>query len=531
MSGWRNRGAAVLAGLCVAGLVAAATTTGPTSSSPGRTGALALATGEPTPGATFPGAAGGPPRGATVGRSRTDVAPEQSSRPNVVVVLTDDQADYDLRWMPLTRRVLGEGGMEFTDAISPHPLCCPARAEMITGQYAQNSGVQHNNGPHGGYASLDPAQTIGQWFQAAGYQTGFVGKHLNGYHASEGRDPGWTLWDPLVQGVYDYVDFAFYNDGEGIATYEDDYVTTVVEERTNQAVRTFSQDDRPFFLYSFHLAPHYRFTGSGHAADPPVQARDRDSYPDAVPPSMEKPSFNTATHGGAPDYLRARAKRSEAEVTETFRARIRALAAVDRSVASLVETLQETGEWDNTWLFFTSDNGYSLGEHRFVGKNVIAEEAFQVPLLVHGPGVVPGSTSELPVSLVDLPATIADLADVTPLRAVDGSSVAPALTGEPMPFRDTTLVQTGKSYGDGWGYRGVRTERFTYAVQGVGGDVILYDRAIDPYELVNRADDPTYGAVRAQLELRRQQLAGCRSWTCNPVFGRLPEPTAAAGLG
>ena len=217
------------------------------------------------------------------------------------------------------------------------------------------------------------------------------------------------------------------------------------------------------------------------------------------------------------------------DVSKTFRARIRSLQAVDRSVASLVATLKETGEWDDTWLFFTSDNGYSLGEHRFIGKNVITEEAMQVPLLVHGPGVAPASTSAMPVSLVDLPATFADLAGVTPLRAVDGSSLVPALTGQASPFRDTTLVQTGKSYGDGWAYRGVRTSRFTYAVRGAGGDVLLYDRAVDPYELVNRADDPTYAAIRAQLELRRQQLVSCASWTCNPAFGLLPEPTAPVG--
>ncbi|WP_426244652.1 sulfatase family protein [Nocardioides sp. LHG3406-4] len=533
MSGWRSSGAAALVGVCLAGLVVVAASVGAGSGDTASHGdGLALATGVPSgPAKGFPGAGGGPRRGAGVGPAATDGSDddtEQSSRPNVVVVLTDDQTDYDLRWMPLTRAALGEDGMEFTDAISPHPLCCPARAEMITGQYAQNNGVQHNNGPHGGYEALDPTQTIGQWFQDAGYQTGFVGKYLNGYHAQAGRNPGWTLWDPLVQGIYDYFDFAFFNDGQGVATYDNYYVTNAVEERTNAAVRTFARDDRPFLLYSFHLAPHYRFDGHGNTEPPPVESSDRDAYADAVPPSLGKPSFNVATQGSLPDFLRGRTRRTVQEVRETFLARIRSLRAVDRSVESLVATLKETGEWDNTWLFFTSDNGYSMGEHRLVGKNVLTEESMQVPLLVHGPGVVPGSTSSLPVTLVDLPATFADLAGVTPLRAVDGSSLAPALAGQASPFRDTTLVQTGTSYGDGWAYRGVRTSRFTYAVRGAGDDVILYDRARDPYELVNRADDPAYAAIRTQLETRRQQLVACASWTCNPAFGQLPEPAAPA---
>ena len=548
MGGWRNGVVAVLVSLCLAALVAVATTSG-TPGSDGRRGGLALMTdgARDAGGTTFPGAV--PRRGTAVGAGRTTDEPgpagnseptgqpgqpgrtdgsDGSDRPNVVVVLTDDQNDYDLRWMPLTRALVGDDGMEFTDAVSPHPLCCPARAELMTGQYAQNSGVRHNNGPYGGYPALDPAQTVGEWFQQAGYQTGFVGKYLNGYHARDGRDPGWTLWDPLVQGVYGYLDFSFYNDGRGVATYVDDYVTTAVEERTNEAVRAFARDDRPFLLYSFHLAPHYRFGDDGHPEPPPVEPRDRDALTGATPPSLGKPSFNAPTRGGVPGFLSARRERDPADIAEEFTARVRSLQSVDRAVASLVGTLQETGEWDDTYLVFTSDNGYSLGEHRFVGKNVLTEEALQVPLLVRGPGVQQGSTSQVPATLVDLPATLADLADVTPLREVDGSSLAPTLAGEASPFRDTTLVQTGSSEGDGWSYRGVRTSRYTYAVRQGGGDAVLYDRELDPFQLVNRADHPAYAAIRTQLETRRRQLAECRAWQCNPVFGQLPEPAATS---
>src|SRR5687767_3076502 len=108
----------------------------------------------------------------------------EDDRPNIVFVLTDDMRDDDLDHMPITRRLLAEQGMEFTDAISPHPLCCPARAQLATGQYAQNNGVQHNRGPFGGHSALDPGREASAWFRDAGYQTGFVGKYLNGY------DPG-----------------------------------------------------------------------------------------------------------------------------------------------------------------------------------------------------------------------------------------------------------------------------------------------------------------------------------------------------
>ena len=195
---------------------------------------------------------------------------------------------------------------------------------------------------------------------------------------------------------------------------------------------------------------------------------------------------------------------------------------MDRAVGSLVDTLDEQGVLDDTYLVFTSDNGYSLGEHRFVGKDVLTDEALQVPLLVRGPGIAPGSTSDLPVTLVDLPATFAALTGVAPQWQVDGTSLAPTLQGAGQSFRDTTLIQTGRTLGDGWSHRGVRTDRYLYGTDGADG--FLYDRLADPDEQVNLIDDPAYDAVRAALELRRTELLDCAGWTCNQDFGPLPEP-------
>ena len=102
------------------------------------------------------------------------------TRPNLVFVLTDDMRDDDLDHMPITRRLLADQGMEFTDAISPNPLCCPARAQLATGQYAQNNGVQHNRGVHGGFQALDPTQEASARFRSSGYPTALVGNLLNG---------------------------------------------------------------------------------------------------------------------------------------------------------------------------------------------------------------------------------------------------------------------------------------------------------------------------------------------------------------
>ncbi|MCY7402496.1 MAG: sulfatase [Nocardioides sp.] len=447
--------------------------------------------------------------------------PEVASRPNLVFVLTDDMRDDDLDHMPITRRRLAEEGVEFTDAISPHPLCCPARAQLATGQYAQNNGVQHNRGVHGGFQALDPTREASSWFRDAGYRTAFVGKFLNGYGPADEGPAGWSRWDALTRGVYDYVDFTMTGDGTP-RSYTDDYITRVIEDHTNQAVRDFAAAGDSFVLYAWHLAPHYRITPQGGRSLPLAEPRDRDLFADERPSSFDDPAFNEDDVSDQPVYLRHISPVSRDDVVAENRARLQALQSVDRAVGSLVETLAAEGVLDETYIVFSSDNGYSLGEHRFVGKDVLTEEALQVPLLVRGPGIAPGGTSEVPATLVDLPATFAGLMGVPPGWLVDGTSLVPTLRGEDQVFRDTTLIQTGRTLGDGWSHRGVRTERYLFGTDGVDG--FLYDRQEDPDELVNLVDDPRYADVRAALELRRTELVTCAGWTCNQVFGPLPEP-------
>ena len=447
-------------------------------------------------------------------------SPTGPAQPNIVLVLTDDMREDDLAHMPLTRELLADQGMELVDAIAPHPLCYPARASLATGQYAQNNGVQHNRGPFGGFAALDPGREASAWFRDAGYQTAFVGKYLNGYGPREVRPTGWTHWDALQTGTYSYRDFSLAGDGVR-ARFADSYVTDVIAERTNAVVRDLARDERPFLVYSWHLAPHYRITG-GERRLPPAALQDRGLFTDARPPSLDDPAYDEDDVSDQPSYLRHLPRTYRDAVVAEHQARLRALQSVDRAVASLVGTLEAEGVLDETYVVFTSDNGYSLGEHRYVGKDVLTEEALQVPLVVRGPGIAAGTTSDVPATLVDLPATLAALAGVSPGWQVDGTSLAPTLHGEEQVLRDTTLVQTGSAVEDGWSHRGVRTDRYLYGVDGADG--FLYDDELDPDQLVNRFDDPAYALVRAALERRRTALLDCAGWTCNQVFGPLPEP-------
>lgn len=446
-----------------------------------------------------------------------------TERPNIVFVLVDDMRADDLAHMPITREVIGDAGMTFTDAVSPHPLCCPARAELVTGQYAQNNGVQHNSGDFGGFSALDPTREISQWFADEGYSTGLVGKFLNGFGETSTPPPGWTHWDALTKGIYNYEHFTFA--GNGVPeSFTDSYVTDAISERSNDTIRDFSATGDPFVLFSWHVAPHYRLV-DGTPAPPLVAEQDRGAFDDELAPSLADPSFNESDVEDQPLPLRNRAKVTADEVNEEHRGRIGALQAVDRAVGSLVETLTETGELDNTYVVFASDNGYSLGEHRMVGKNVLTEQALKVPLLARGPLVAEGRTSDVPATLVDLPATFAAWTGVEPGWTLDGISLAPTLAGSGQLFRDTTLVQVGADDEDGWGVRGVRTERYLYGRDGSNG--LLYDLALDPYALVNQFDSPRHAEVRAWLDQRRKDLVECTGTDCNQIFGAPPEPTEA----
>ena len=170
---------------------------------------------------------------------------------------------------------------------------------------------------------------------------------------------------------------------------------------------------------------------------------------------------------------------------------------------------------DDTYIVFSSDNGYSLGEHRFVGKDVLTDEALQVPLLVRGPGIAPGSTSDLPGHPGRPPRRPSPTSPASRRSGRStGTSLAPTLLGEDQAFRDTTLIQTGRTLGDGWSHRGVRTDRYLYGTDGADG--FLYDQLLDPDEQVNLIDDPAYAAVRSALELRRTELVDLRRLDLQP---------------
>ena len=454
--------------------------------------------------------------------------------PNVVVFLTDDMRKDDLGYLPNVRKLLMKRGMTFTEAQSPHPLCCPARAELLSGQYAQNNGVHHNSGTYGGWESFDPSSTIATWAQDAGYATAIHGKHLNHFDADAPADPGWTNFDILLEPATDYEDFTFF----GGDSFSDDYVTTRLDERTVADIDTWA-GRRPFMIFANHVAPHIWFPASEKGDGdndrggrlPPAEAAYAQALKGLEPRAFRAPSFNESDMRDKESIVSGRAKLAPRPLKRLNLARIRSLLSVDEAVAHTVAALERTGELDETYIVFTSDNGYALGEHRFTGKDRLSREILDVPLVVRGPGIPAGTRSSRAVSLVDLTATLAQLMALSPTQITDGEHFVPTLRDPSEPgFRDTMLIQTGAKDPDtrfpGWAYRGVLTQRYSYARRINNGPTagFLYDRHKDPHELKNRLTSTRYQPVRRELERRYRLLADCSGTDCNRDFGPLPRP-------
>ena len=163
----------------------------------------------------------------SVGQAQTPPA----FRPNVVMIMTDDQTVESMRVMPNVKALLADQGVTFDNSFVSYSLCCPSRATYLTGQYAHNHGVMGNAAPNGGYYKLDSTNTLPVWLQRGGYQTMHIGKYLNGYGTRNADEvpPGWGLWygsvDPTTYRFYNYTlneNGRTVNYGTGTANYQTD---------------------------------------------------------------------------------------------------------------------------------------------------------------------------------------------------------------------------------------------------------------------------------------------------------------------
>ncbi len=420
--------------------------------------------------------------------SPTPIVPDP--RPNVLVVLTDDQTldtlPTDPPAMPWFQAQLAdpEGHwLWFPHAVVSTPLCCPSRATILTGRFDTHTNVRDNfQGPN-----LDDTNTLPVWLQGAGYTTGLVGKYLNFYPWGRApfMPPGWDRW------------FAKENADESTAYYDYEVVDQVLEHHYGSAPQDYATDvlgaqavrfvqtapvDRPWFLYFSPNAPHLPWIPS------PTYSG---AFADVQPPIPPLRVMNDVA--GKPAYVQALAPKTETDRQGYIagnRNERAMLLSVDDWFQSLVEAIAARGELDRTVIIFLTDNGYTLGLHRLDGKRYPYTPSIGVPFAIRTPWAPAGTVDDL-VSNVDLAGTIAALAGVQPGLPQDGINLAPAVHGQPIPHRPGVFLDWGGDE-NAPPWQGVVTRRFLY-VDNADGFEELYRNA-DALQLHNLADDP--GAAR-----------------------------------
>ena len=451
-----------------------------------------------------------------VGEAAQEVVTAEASddRPNVIFVLTDDLDYASAQKMPEIGSLVRDEGVSFENAFVSQSLCCPSRATILTGQYAHNHNVKGNKRPDGGFEKFrdegHEENSIAGRLQEEGYRTALIGKYFNEYPGDDQTHipPGWDEWyGKLDDGKY--YNYSINENGE-VVSYgrePEDYLTDVISGHATDFVRRTVSDpgSEPFFAYVATSAPHLSAT--------PAERHEGAFADEEVPrPS----SFDEEDVSDKPSWTQEADRFDDedtSQIDDHYRKRLESMLAVDEMVASLVKELEDAGELDNTYIFFTSDNGWFGGEHRVVqGKDRPYEESARVPLFVRGPGISAGTSVDALVLNTDFAPTFAEFAG-TEFPDADGRTLVPLLSGEdPSSWRSSVLLEGFAGEGARV-YGAVRMETQKY-VEYDNGETELYDLEADPYELESlheSADPSLVEDLKAKLDaLRNCAGAGCR---------------------
>jgi N-acetylglucosamine-6-sulfatase len=444
---------------------------------------------------------------------------QTAERLNFVFVMTDDLDERSMEKLDGIREVMGSNGTTFENAYVTYSLCCPSRATMLRGQYPHNHEIIGNGLPEGGeekFRNLGRDQsTVATWLNGAGYQTKYIGKYMNNYNDLY-IPPGWDEWYVMMGNHWTLSDPTTGKiNNNGQQTTLGGHSSDVFADKASDFIRRSSVNPAPFFVVVGTKAPH---------APPEVAARHQNRFVDT--PLPDTPNFDEPDVSDKPEWVRSYSRLSQTEIDDMrnlYRERLRSMLPVEDLLEQTIGTLQEMGELDNTYIFFTSDNGLHLGEHRLrvtsrVDKRTPYEEDIGVPLMVRGPGVPAGQVRQQLVINNDFAPTMASLAGVTTPDFVDGRSFAPLLTATPpsswrSAFLEEGTLETIATETPTPTHNAVHTQDHMFIEYAETSEQELYDLDTDPYQMqsLSQADNKQ---LYSQMQSRLDALRSCSGAAC-----------------
>ncbi len=409
-------------------------------------------------------------------------------QPNVLFVIADEWRAQATNWnrdrnvdTPALDRFARQS-VSFDNAVSNLPVCCPARASIMTGQYPLTNGVFIND------VELKPnGTTLGEAFQSAGYRTGYIGKwHL--YGSPDGkygrrlapvpRDKrlGFEYWK-ACECTHDYNHSLYYEGDDPAPHYWPGYDAFAQTDDAVRFIETNAAKSDPFFLFLSLGPPHFPY----ETAPEPFRERYRTraiALRDNVPES----------------------KRTEA--TEILRGYYAHMAALDSCFERLFGALERKGIAEDTIVVFTSDHGDMMLSQGITTKLHPWDESVRVPFLVRYPRGLgrAGSRRRSPMNMPDVMPTLLGLAGLRIPESVEGldrlheaaDNPGPSLLMLPVPITEA------RRYGFA-AYRGIRNERYSY-VRSIHGPWLLYDNGSDPFQKHNLAGGAQARGLQAELD-------------------------------
>lgn len=501
---------------------------------------------------------------ANPGHAPKAAPPDSRERPNIIFIMADDldTAYPDGNWLdnfPRLQELLADQGTTFQNNFVSISLCCPSRSAFLRGQYAHNNQIFTNMAPGGGFQKFhnlgEEDSNIATWLHDAGYRTILLGKYLNGYPGNLGREyfpPGWDEWYSGQRNQYQQFNYDLNENGKIVSYGEEpeDYLQDVIRGKATDFIRRAADGDQPFFMWMTPYSPHSPAT---------FAPRHADEFPDAQAPRT--PTFNQEDVSGMPSWVQNRSRLTAAQIRNMdalYRKRLQSMLAVVETIEDIIETLRATRQLRNTYVVFSSDNGFHMGQHRLTsGKNTEFEEDLHVPLIVRGPGVPAGRVLEHITVNIDLASTFADLAGVETPDFVDGRSLVPLLRRNPPPlrrWRQAFLMEHGfvATGADGLTpasvsasleppdpfdltggapaggptlpppFQGVHTRNLVYVEYLTTGEREMYNLDEDPYEQTSIAETADPRLVR-RLSVWLERLSNCAGAECRAAEDAPPR--------